>query len=644
MNPKLFQMFSKKFFLAFTLSFISFVTLTAQTEIARWTYEPVNGTNDAPNANFGSGTSMLVGSMTGAGTGTGMNTETGCGAQTSATTAWAIATANPGTANESSGAQWMVSTTGFSNIQFRFEQRWSNAAANTIRVQYTINGTQWINFDLTEANASFCLGSLNNGRFETNATGDQFRRITVNFSSITAANNNANFGVRVVAAHYQNTGEFRRVNAPETVATGGTWRFDNVTFSGFSAVPNPTLETSVSSINTLSQILPANGTPVAFSVSAFDLTQSIDLTVTAPFEVSNAIDGIYQSSWTLPLTNGAFSAPLYVRLNAALAGTSSGTITLSSAGVPNAVVNLSGVSFQPNLTIPTPHALLNTPYVFEEWAADAPAGTYPANMAFWTHNVTDPELSVEFVDDYTCGYNLPNRSRVNGQGLNGFSFVNTGNAQFFGICNGSSELEEGVVIPFGRLGAAVLSLNTTGVENVLVQWTGRTIAQNVRVYGLRMQFKIGSGANANDGWTNISAGNEAFVEYISGETGDNQTFSVQLPETVNNQPLVQVRWVYYYISGSGARAELALDDITISSDPILSTPGFESSAIRMYPNPVKGGQSVLFTEMVSGSVHNLNGQRLIQFSNTQTLSLTSLQSGMYLVTLDNGSTHKLIIQ
>ncbi|MDV7395939.1 hypothetical protein RZS08_31395, partial [Arthrospira platensis SPKY1] len=136
----------------------------------------------------------------------------------------------------------------------------------------------------------------------------------------------------------------------------------------------------------------------SFSVSAFDLTQSIGLTVTAPFEVSNEIDGIYQTSWTLPLTNGAFSAPLYVRLNAVSAGTFSGTITLSSAGVSNAVIDIFGVAFQPTLSSPAAHTLLNTPYVFEEWAADAPAGTYPANMAFWTHNVTDPELSTEFVD------------------------------------------------------------------------------------------------------------------------------------------------------------------------------------------------------------------------------------------------------
>lgn len=625
-----------------TLAVFSTVSLTAQTEIARWTYEPVVGNVAAPESNFGNGTSMLVGSMIDAGTATGINTESGCGPQTTGTNAWAINPSNPGTANESSGAQWMVSTVGFNNIQFRFEQRWSNASANTIRIQYTTNGTQWINFDLTGANSTFCLGTLNNGRFETNTTGDQFRRITVNFSAITAANNNTNFGVRVVAAHFQNTGEFRRVTTPETAATAGTWRFDNVIFSGSSDVPNPTLETSVSSISALSQVLPANGTPASFSISAFDLTQSINLTVSAPFEVSNEAEGIYQTSWTLPLTQGGFTGTLFVRLNANAAGTSTGTITLSSAGVSNAVIDLFGVAFQPNLTIPTAHSLANGPYSFTEWNADAPAGTYPANMVFWTHNITDPEVTTDFIDDYTCGYDLPNRSRVTGQGLNGFSFVNTGNAQFFNNCTGTGDLDEGVAIPFGRLGAAVLSLNTTGVQNVVVEWVGRTIAQNSRVYGLRMQFRIGTGANANDGWTNISAGDDAFVEYISGETGDNQSFSTALPETVNNQSLVQIRWVYYNISGSGARAEIALDDINITS--VLSSSAFEKSTVAIYPNPVNGGQSIFFTEMVSGAVFNMSGQRVMSFANAQNVALPSLNAGIYLVTLDNGATHKLVVK
>ncbi|MEO8769404.1 MAG: YDG domain-containing protein [Ferruginibacter sp.] len=198
--------------------------------LAKWTYEPLQGATATPTPNVGTGSSSLVGSMTGPGTATGMN-GTGCGAQVTGQNAWAIATAAPGATNQSSGAQFNTSTVGHYNIRFSWDQRSSNTSANTERLQYTTNGTTWNDFTMTAGNTTFCLGSINNGRFENNATGDSYRRISVDMSSITSINNNANFGVRVVAAYYQATGQFRQTLTPATVATAGTWRFDNVYFA-----------------------------------------------------------------------------------------------------------------------------------------------------------------------------------------------------------------------------------------------------------------------------------------------------------------------------------------------------------------------------------------------------------------------------
>ncbi|MDP3463439.1 MAG: PKD domain-containing protein [Bacteroidales bacterium] len=195
---------------------------------ANWTFEPLQGTTTNPLSNTGVGYASYFGSFSGPGTATGMNTATGCGNQTSGTFAWSFSLANPGTVNESSGVQFNASTLGSSGIVFQFEQRWSSTATNTIRVQYTIDGANWINFNMDDNNTTYCNGSLNDGRFQTNTTADQFRRITVDFSDIPAVNNNPNFGVRVVAAHYQATGQFRQVGNPNNIATGGTWRFDNV--------------------------------------------------------------------------------------------------------------------------------------------------------------------------------------------------------------------------------------------------------------------------------------------------------------------------------------------------------------------------------------------------------------------------------
>ncbi|NHM07350.1 lipoprotein LpqH [Flavobacterium sp. CYK-4] len=218
------------------------VGVAANAQIASWTYEPLQGTLDNPTANVGTGTSALInlggGTIT-TGTATGM-AGTGCGPQ-SGVTAWALNPFDAGSTNESNGVQFNASTVGYQNITFTWDQRWSNTAANTVRLQYTTNGSTWNSFNMTAGNTTFCNGSINgNGCFEANSTGDEYRRTIVNFSAIPTANNNPNFGIRLLAAHYQSTGQFRQVSTPAAVANPlGTWRFDNVSFNG-TLLPGPT--------------------------------------------------------------------------------------------------------------------------------------------------------------------------------------------------------------------------------------------------------------------------------------------------------------------------------------------------------------------------------------------------------------------
>lgn len=289
---------------------------------AKWTYEPLQGTNANPTPNIGNGTSTLIGAMTGVGTATGMNTTTGCGSQTTGTTAWAIGTANPGTTNESSGAQWNVATTGLSNLNLSWEQRFSNTSTNTLRLQYTTDGASWNNFEMTNANTTFCLGTLNNGRFETDVTGDSYRRITVDLSAVTAANNNSNFGWRVVAAHYQETGQFRRVNAPSTVSTGGTWRFDNVTLSGTSTQTFCEGAT-VANLN-------ATGTEIKWYTAATEGTELVSTETLAT--------GTYYASQTLNSCESLSRLPVNVVINL------NTTLSLTSGDVDQTVFVGSAIS------------------------------------------------------------------------------------------------------------------------------------------------------------------------------------------------------------------------------------------------------------------------------------------------------------
>lgn len=228
------KIYTMKKFLAicYSISFISFGF--SQNIISNWNYNTITGTPTSPIADIGNGTSQAVGTIVIATAATGMDPiiNNGCGSQNGTNPgAWSF-TAVPGTALEPNGVQYNSSTVGHQNILFTWDQRWSNTSANTVKIQYTLNGLNWLDFVMTTSNTTFCNGSLDNGCFQNNGVGDQYRRISVNFSSIVAANNNANFGVRILAATHQLTGEFRQTSNNTLLATGGTWRFDNVSIQG----------------------------------------------------------------------------------------------------------------------------------------------------------------------------------------------------------------------------------------------------------------------------------------------------------------------------------------------------------------------------------------------------------------------------
>lgn len=274
-----------------------------QNTIALWNYNTITGAPAAPVADLGTGSSQVIGSLVVVTAATGMDPilNNGCGAQNGTNPgAWSF-TANPGASNESSGVQYNASTVGSQNILFTWDQRWSNTATNTVRLQYTLDGTTWTNFTMTTANTTFCNGSIDNGRFQNNGVGDQYRRISADFSAITGANNNANFGVRILAAYYQSTTEFRQTATPTSIATAGTWRFDNVSIQGranvsIAAASNfAQYNESIGSINVPITVSNANSAPVnlTFSLSVYsDATDNVDYTWTNTLTIPANTNGV----------------------------------------------------------------------------------------------------------------------------------------------------------------------------------------------------------------------------------------------------------------------------------------------------------------------------------------------------------------
>lgn len=206
------------------IALFSLSLLFAQTPFTTWDFEnqdlvPVLGTGTLTTTNASVTTSFITGWI---GTGTG-----GFALQT---------TGYPeqGAGSETSGIQAVVPTTGKTNIVVAWDQRNSNTGANRMRLQYTLNGTTWVNFEASAANATNINstsqedGGYDNGLYIVNAGATWFSR-TANFTAIAGANNNPNFGIRILTAFESGTSAYGAAGGG-TYGTGGTYRFDNLSF------------------------------------------------------------------------------------------------------------------------------------------------------------------------------------------------------------------------------------------------------------------------------------------------------------------------------------------------------------------------------------------------------------------------------
>lgn len=394
-----------------------------------------------------------------------------------------------------------------------------------------------------------------------------------------------------------------------------------------------------------------NGVPSQsqfFNVSGSNL--SGDVTITAPtnFEVSlNPNNGFTSTLNITPVSGILTTTPVYVRLNSPSVGSFTGNLLVSTTGVTSQNVALTGNCVIPTVTNPTPLAITDasTNSVLTQWDNTNAAGTYPANMALWSHTTGDPDLNTLFTDDWSCLYNLTSRSRFTGEGVNGIAMINTSNSQYTGVCDGTNPTQtSGTTVASGRAGAIVLALNTTGVSSsseITVNWTGRTILQNLEAFGLRMQYRIGTAAgNPNADWTEFPS----TQEYLSGADNTSANLTTVLPTSCNGQPVVQVRWVYYYISGTGARAQVALDDVSVSVGALTNQSfSVENNDFTLYPNPTNK-QIVHLSSIQNIEIYDISGKIIATEKNAATINTNSLSSGIYFVKTDSGVTKKLIIE
>lgn len=203
------------------------------TDLARWTFEQPELDINSPEPASGQGTALLFGGTAGS---------LRSAAPQRSRRAWNTSGYAPqGTASGTRGVQFNVSTAGFSNIVASFDHRSSRSGSRWARVDYTIDGTNFLPLWTNQ-------GAL--------SPPDQFQNVRLDLRLVRGVNNNPDFGFRVVSIFsplgFQENREaawsppdsaYMRASDEASYTMGmangrgaygmdGAWRFDNVAVTG----------------------------------------------------------------------------------------------------------------------------------------------------------------------------------------------------------------------------------------------------------------------------------------------------------------------------------------------------------------------------------------------------------------------------
>lgn len=200
------------------LAAASLLSFAAQAVVVtQWNFNSASGTLAAST---GAGTASVVGGVVGTFAGGGEPVGT------LNDKAWNTSTyAAQGAGNMSRGVQFNVSTLGFEDIVFSYDNRLSATASANVMVQYSLDGTNFTNAQLV-----------------TSPTALVFAHNVIDLSAISAIDDQASVTLRIVSAFKPSTSQYATAaTAGGTYGSAGTMRYDLVTFEGaaITAVPEP---------------------------------------------------------------------------------------------------------------------------------------------------------------------------------------------------------------------------------------------------------------------------------------------------------------------------------------------------------------------------------------------------------------------
>ena len=206
--------------------------------------------------------------------------------------------------------------------------------------------------------------------------------------------------------------------------------------------------------------------------------------------------------------------------------------------------------------------------------------------------------------------------------------VNSLTSAFVGDMNGKI----GFLCTGANIKTIVLSVNTSSNTAIAVSYIAATQRQEsgARIGAIGLQYRVGVSGT----FTNVTGSeyqNPGGTTNTSGTTSLNpQTITVSLPAACENQAIVQLRWVYREVSGSGNRPGFSIDELKVSG----TTGGGSTPAISVNPASLSGFSTTAGTASAQQSV-TVSGTNL-------GADVTLTPTAPYEISIDGGSNYSAL--
>ena len=488
-----------------------------------------------------------------------------------------------------------VPSTGYKDLLFSYESRRSGSGANRQYISYSVDGDQFLPFDTINITESPLLYHFD-------------------FKNIDQANNNPAFSIKI---------SFDMVD-DGTGGYSGNNRFDNVTLDG-EALPGtnrPPVQTQwFQDIVKLVE----NGDVKTMNLNHYFKDPDGDnLQITLEAEQSDFVS--------------LFLNYNLLTINPNMRGGTQVNVTVSD-GVNPSLQSTFYILVYPEAT----DLSANPNFGFNFWSPDEPEGSFPDNMLFLQSRQSDPvpATAISYAYHIPAGdyarddqanigfpYRNTRRTRINGLGENGISFINTGRDR--------------------DLGAALVAMSTLDQPEIYISWKASTILANSRKYAIRLQYRTDMDMSWRD-WKDLD-GN--VIEYPGREiNGHSHEFlNIPFPEDLLNREYLQIRWLYYFTGHQNnqednSRDMLAINDITIGEyiTEVNEPEGDHNlPQLKVFPNPTGEG-TIYFNREVTGWLFDITGRPIQSITGTNSFSTGNLSNGVYIFRTDRGESIRFIV-